>query len=282
MAKVIDTRPLAKRFLAELKRERSGVGRVSLASIIVGRESSSQVYVSSQAKLAKALRIDYRFYEFEKKVSLELLLKKIKALNRNTSVKGVIIHRPLPSGWDEACFSVLSPQKDIEGITPSNLGRLFFGQPLFIPPTVASVLEILKRTRINLYGKDTVIVGFSSHIGKPLSIILADRFSTVSITHIATYDKKKLPFYVRQANIVISCVGRPRLIKGAWIKKGAVVIDVGISRYRGKIVGDVDFQEAKKRASFITPVPGGVGPLTTLFLFKNLLKAVRLNKTQKG
>jgi methylenetetrahydrofolate dehydrogenase (NADP+)/methenyltetrahydrofolate cyclohydrolase len=158
-------------------------------------------------------------------------------------------------------------------MNPYNLGLLFIGEPLFISPTVLSALEFIKMTGVKLYGKDVTIVGFSTLIGKPLALILGRRFATVSITHIATSESKHLPFYVKNADIVISAVGVPNLIKGTWLKKGVIAIDVGIGRKNSKIVGDIEFEGAKEKAAFITPVPGGVGKLTSLFLFNNLIDA---------
>ena len=200
-------------------------------------------------------------------------------MNRNRAIHGVMLNKPLPlRGEEYSLFESLVPHKDIEGLTPYNLGRIMLKKSYITPPTVLSILKVISMSRCNLWGQNTVIVGFSTHIGKPLSILLADQFSTVSITHIATFRTKRLPFYVRNADILISCVGKPLLIKGEWIKKGALVIDVGISEYKGKVVGDVEFLKAKKRAACITPVPGGVGVLTNLFLFKNLLQVAKNTK----
>jgi methylenetetrahydrofolate dehydrogenase (NADP+)/methenyltetrahydrofolate cyclohydrolase len=232
------------------------------------------LYLKAQERLAKKLNIDFRPYSFKKNTKASTLVRRIKELNRNKSVQGVIINKPLPlKGSEYALFCALAPTKDIEGITPYNLGMIFLKQPCFLPPTVLSVLEIIKISGVDLWGKDTVIVGFSTHIGKPLSILLADQFSSVSITHIATFQKKKLACYIKNADVVISCVGKPFLIKGDWIKKRSLIIDVGIAKYKGTVCGDVEFEAAREKAAYITPVPGGVGLLTKLFLFKNLLKA---------
>lgn len=277
MPEILNTKVFADTLLGKLKKERAGLGKISLASLTVGNDAPTRIYIAAQKKLAKTLNIDYKVYEFKKTANINSVIELLKELNKSKVVKGIIIHKPLPSEWDEfRLLEILSPEKDIEGITPYNLGRILLRNPLFLPPTVMSVLEILKITRLNLWGKNVVIVGFSLHIGKPLSIILADEFSTVSITHIATYKKRELPAYIRKADIIISCVGHPHLIKGEWIKKGAVVIDVGITKYKNKISGDIEFEKASNKASFITPVPGGVGTLTGVFLFKNLLQAAKL------
>ncbi|MBU2251537.1 MAG: bifunctional 5,10-methylenetetrahydrofolate dehydrogenase/5,10-methenyltetrahydrofolate cyclohydrolase, partial [Candidatus Omnitrophica bacterium] len=172
----------------------------------------------------------------------------------------------------------IAPDKDIEGMNPYNLGRLALGNPLFIPPTVLSVLELIKFTGLALRGKKVTIIGASSIIGKPLALLLADKLATVTIAQIGTYEAGDLESYCRQADVLISAAGVPGLVKGDWIKKGAVVIDVGTAEKSSKISGDVEFEKAKESAAAITPVPGGVGRLTTLFLFDNLLRAERLNK----
>jgi len=277
MGKILDIAPLKKRLMNTLLRERKKIKeKIALASFCFGKNSSVEIYISVQKKLSEKLGVEYRLFHFSLRNSLSEILSKIETLNKDEIVKGVIIHRPLPSKISEyKIFSSLSFYKDIEGVTPYNLGRILLKKPLFISPTVLSILRILEELKISLYGKDIVLVGFSSHIGKPLATILLDKFATVSITHIATYRKKKLPFYLKKADIIISCVGKPKFLKADWIKKGAVIVDVGISSYKGKICGDVD-DKAVKKAGLVTPVPGGVGSLTPLYLFLNLFKASQL------
>jgi methylenetetrahydrofolate dehydrogenase (NADP+)/methenyltetrahydrofolate cyclohydrolase len=160
-------------------------------------------------------------------------------------------------------------------MNPYNLGLLFIGEPLFISPTVLSILEFLKMTGVDLYGKQVTIVGFSTLIGKPLALILGRKFATVSIAHIATYETKLLPVYIKNADIVISAVGQPHLIKGNWVKDKAIVIDVGIGKKGARVVGDIEFAQASLKASYISPVPGGIGKLTPIYLFKNLIAAYK-------
>lgn len=277
MSEIAYARPLVIRMLARLKKKRRNAGRCVLASLHAGTDTATDVYIAAQGKIARELDIEYRLYRFPRSVSCRALKEHIEMLNEDRVVKGVIVHQPLPRQFDRGvCLEKLSPSKDIEGVAPDNLGRLLLGRPLFIPPTVSSILYFLKQSKVDLYGKDAVIVGFSPHIGRPLSLILGARLATVTIAQIGTYEKKRLPAYIRAADIVISCVGKADLIRGEWIKKGAVVIDVGISRHNGKLSGDVEFAKAVKRAAFITPVPGGVGALTPLFLYENLLKAAAL------
>ncbi len=276
MAQILEGKVIAKELKSKLKEERKEVKTPSLASLKVGNNKEIDVYINSQKRLAKELNVDYQLCEVSEKEGAEGLISTIERLNKDERIKGIIVHRPLPSSYDEQkVFSSIEPKKDIEGMHPYNLGRLMLGGDEFISPTVLSIFEFIQYTGIELYGKNVVIVGASFLVGKPLSLLLVNHFSTVTITHIGTYQKGHLPFYVSNADVVISCVGKPGLIKGEWIKQGAIVIDGGISKAEGKIKGDVEFASAEKKAGFITPVPGGVGMLTALFLFKNLLKAAR-------
>jgi methylenetetrahydrofolate dehydrogenase (NADP+)/methenyltetrahydrofolate cyclohydrolase len=171
---------------------------------------------------------------------------------------------------------MISSQKDAEGISPANMGMVVYARPILGPCTAMAVMELIKSTGVKLYGKEAVMVGHSDIVGKPAALLLLDKFVTTSVCHIATGERGTLPEYVRKAEILIVAVGKANLIKGEWVKEGAIVIDVGINRVEGKIVGDVEFEAAKERASFITPVPGGVGPVTTAMLLKNTVEAAKL------
>jgi len=247
---------------------------IAIASVRIGEDYASSVYFSQQEKLAKEVGIDYKSVHLPGHVTLKQLAKELSALNEEKKVKGIVINKPFPVEWrEEDVFSLIDKDKDIEGMNPYNLGLLFTGRPNFISPTVRSILKFIEISRVDLRGAEVTLVGASLLIGKPLAIILANLFATVRLTHVATYEKDMLATHVKAADVVVTCVGKPGLIEGAWIKKGAVVVDVGIGHKNGKICGDVEFDEACKKAGFITPVPGGVGKLTTLFLFENLLKA---------
>ncbi len=275
--KKVEMKEICERLKKELKEEVQDFTSLRLASVSIAKDYACSVYASAQSKVAAELGIDYCPVELEKTSTLDSLLKKIRELNADKSINGIIVNKPFPKSFsDEVVFSAIDDKKDVEGMNPSNLGRIFYAKPLFISPTVLSVLEIISSLELDLYGKEVVIVGFSNLIGKPLALLLGDEFATVNITHIATFEAGKLPLYVGQADVVISAVGKPEVIKGSWIKKGAVVIDVGIGEASGKVAGDVEFKEAKERAAFISPVPGGVGKLTTLFLFKNLIQAAKI------
>ncbi|MCM8773718.1 MAG: bifunctional 5,10-methylenetetrahydrofolate dehydrogenase/5,10-methenyltetrahydrofolate cyclohydrolase [Candidatus Omnitrophica bacterium] len=277
MAKLLEAGPIVEDLKKSLIEERKSIKNLGIASLCVGSNSGRDAYIISQKRWAELLDVNYHLIEFKRSISLHRFVRTIEEINRDKKINGIIIHRPLPREWNElAIVKSISREKDIEGITPENLGEIFYRENYFLPPTVLSVMELIKRTKVNIYGKDVLIVGFSPIVGKPLSILLADKLATVTIAQIGTFKENRLPFYVKEADILISAVGKPCLIKGEWIKNGAIVIDVGISIKDNKLQGDVEFKEAFKRASFITPTPGGVGPLTVFFLFYNLIKAAKL------
>ena len=279
MANILTAKSIVERMKNSLKDKRKKFSKVTLASCVVSSNEAVRSYCASQKKWADTLNVEYKEIIIGRSSSEREAVSIIYDLNNDDSINGIILHKPFLEGWDERLlFESVNKKKDIEGLNPYNLGKLFFGSPVFIPPTVLSVLELLKSVPMDLYGKNVVIVGFSNIFGKPLSIILADKFATVSITHIGTFEVDRLPFYLSNADIVITAVGKPNFIKGEWIKKKAVVIDVGIAKLGNKITGDVEFEEAAERASYITPVPGGVGVLTVAFLFSNLFKAVEMQK----
>lgn len=274
MAKILSAQKFYDEFKSKLAAQIRKLPALTLASVSIGKNYSCQVYRHTQKKLADELGVRYLSIELSEDTPLKEIITKIKELNTDKKITGIVANKPFPANIsEEEIFSAIDYKKDVEGMNPYNLGLLFIGEPLFVSPTVLSTLEFIKMTGVKLYGKDVAIVGFSTLIGKPLALILGRKFATVNITHIATFEGKRLPFYVKNADIVISAVGVPNLIKGAWLKKGTIAIDVGIGRKDSKIVGDIEFEGAMKKASFITPVPGGVGKLTSLFLFKNLIDA---------
>lgn len=282
MGKIFDVGKIYQDLKEKLKRKVAKIKKpLCLASLITTKDESLKIYLSMQERLAKEMNIRYLPIEFNGKVSLKKIIEKIEILNKDDNITGIILNKPLPKNLKESLINfAIAVHKDIEGINPYNLGMLCIGRPIFIPPTVLSILEILKSIDVKIYGKDITLVGFSTIIGKPLALILGEKFATVNITHIGTFQANRLPFYIRQADILITAVGKPRIIKGKWIKKGAVVIDVGIAKDGKRIVGDVEFDEAVRVASYITAVPGGVGKLTPLFLFSNLLKAAEIKNKQ--
>jgi methylenetetrahydrofolate dehydrogenase (NADP+)/methenyltetrahydrofolate cyclohydrolase len=205
------------------------------------------------------------------------LIDFIQKLNADKSVHGIIIQMPLPAHIDYKKISqYILPEKDAEGMHPANIGKIVFGKAKILPCTAAAVMELLKETGVDLYGKEVVVVGHSEIVGKPLALLLLDKFATTTVCHIGTSKAGKLEEHVRKAEVLIVAVGKAGLIPGSWIKEGAIVIDVGINRIGDKIVGDVEFEAAQSKASYITPVPGGVGPLTVTMLMRNLVEAAKL------
>ena len=278
MAIVFDARKIYDSLLAEIKTKLDDMPKLCLASVTVGQDLSAKSYRSAQEKLAKELGIEYRPLDLKSDLTFGEFKSEIEKLNEDISVAGIIINKPFPLEWsDTDVFSLLSESKDVEGMHPDNLGRFFIGQPRFISPTVLSVIELLRESGVKLYGVKITLVGFSPLIGRPLALWLGNKFATVTIAHIATDEKGDLPSYIKSADIIISAVGKPGLIRGEWIKRGAVVIDVGTGYKDNKISGDVEFDKAKEKAAFITPVPGGVGKLTTVFLYHNLVLAYKLS-----
>ncbi len=274
MVNIVKAKYIAEEIKNNLIKKRGSFSRIGLASVITDGNEAVHSYCAAQKRWADTLGVEYRKVNIKEDASEKEAVDIINSLNNDDTITGIILHKPFLNSWNEpVLFGSVKREKDIEGLNPYNLGKLLFGMPLFIPPTVLSVMELLNGISSDLRGKNLVIVGFSNILGKPLSIILADKLATVSITHIGTFEAGNLPFYLGNADIVITAVGKPRFIKGEWIKEKAVVIDVGIARLNGRLMGDVEFEEASKRASYITPVPGGVGALTTAFLFSNLFKA---------
>jgi len=277
LAKLLEGKPLAEVIKEEIKKQVASLkAKPVLASIMVGDNAGAASYVKSQSKAAQNLGIEYRLQTLPQGITEGALIEFIRKLNTDKTVNGIIIQMPLPAEIDYKKISqFILPEKDIEGMHPANIGKLLFGKAKLIPCTAASVMELINSSGIDLYGKEVVIVGHSEIVGKPLALLLLDKFATVTVCHIGTSKAGKLEEHVRRAEVLIVAVGRAGLIKGDWIKEGAVVIDVGINRVNDKIVGDVEFEGAEKRAGFITPVPGGVGPLTVTMLMRNLVEAAK-------
>lgn len=285
MGNLIDGKAIAERIKQEVKKEldelkASGI-TPKLVAVQVGENPASAVYTGQQKKNCEKAGIVYELRNLPQDISEEQLIGEIEELNRDDSVTGIILQLPLPSGMDvrKVQASIL-PQKDVEGVNPANMGWIVYGRPYLAPCTALAVKEIIDSVGVDLYGKNVVMVGHSDIVGKPVALLLVDKFATVSICHIGTSDAGMLEEYVRRADILIVAVGKANLIPGRWIKEGAIVVDVGINRVGDKIVGDVEFETAKEVASFITPVPGGVGPVTTAILLKNVVKAAKWVKKQ--
>ena len=269
--------PLKENLKKEVEKLKAKKGRAPrLVALQVGENPASAVYLKSQIKTAEALGIEYELKTLDASTSQDGVLTEIDKLNKDEVVTGIIIQLPLPQGVDHrAIMSALDPAKDAEGMHPANLGRLLLGDPGPAPCTPVACMELIKSSGIKLRGAEAVIVGHSEIVGKPLSMMLLKEFATVSVCHIGTGERGLVSDYVKRAELLIVAVGKAGLIKGEWVKEGAIVIDVGINRIEGKLVGDVEFEEASKRAAQITPVPGGVGPLTVTMLMRNVVEAFK-------
>ncbi len=255
-----------------------------LATVLIGEDPASQTYVGMKKKDCQALGMNSISEEHDKTTGEEELLAMVKRLNEDPTVHGILVQLPLPDHIDEKKVLLsIDPHKDVDGFHPYNVGRMMVGEPLFVPCTPAGIIELLMRSSNEPSGKHVVVVGRSNIVGKPVSVLLVQKNeranATVTVAHSRTRD---LPDVVRGADILVAAIGSPEFIKADWLKPGAVVIDVGTnrvddaSRERGwRLVGDVDFEAAKEVASAITPVPGGVGPMTRAMLMVNTLQAAR-------
>jgi methylenetetrahydrofolate dehydrogenase (NADP+)/methenyltetrahydrofolate cyclohydrolase len=278
MAKLLEGKTIAERLKAAIEAEISSLkakaGRSpGLVAVQIGENPSSEVYVKNQKKAAEALGITYELKKLPAGADQAGAEDIIRQLNADPSVSAVILQLPVPKVIDAKKLSgMISPGKDAEGMHPQNLGRILLGKYSVGPCTAMAVMELLASTGVKLYGKEAVVVGHSEIVGKPLSLMLLDKFATTTVCHIATGERGVLAEHVKRAEILIVAVGKPGVVKGEWVKDGAIVVDIGINRQLDRIVGDVEFESAEKRASFITPVPGGVGPLTTTMLMKNTVE----------
>ncbi len=244
-----------------------------LRALQVTTHPSSEWYLNQQEKLAAKLGLQFERITPERLSNTDELMRELQNAHQAKEVAGIFITMPLPSNFDlDRVLLALDPRKDVEGIHPANLGLIALRRGRLIPPTAFSALKLIESTGVELRGKRAVLVGQSAVVGRPLQMLLGERRVTTVVCNSGT-SSKDLEKYVSESDLVIGCAGQPGLIKGGWIKNGAIVIDVGTTEVNGKLVGDIEFEEAKKHASFITPVPGGVGPLTVTLLFENLIRA---------
>jgi len=256
-----------------------------MAAIVVGDDPASHSYVKSKEKDCRQVGMESILYKLSSTISQEGLIECVKSINEDAGVDGLIVQLPLPEHLNEQeVIEAIDPNKDVDGFHPINMGRMMIGLPSFVAATPAGIVDLLDYYHIPLQGKECVIVGRSNIVGKPLANLLSRKGyggdCTVTLCHSRTVD---LPEVTRRADILIAAIGQPLLIKADWVKEGAVVVDVGISRVEDnrtktgyKLVGDVDFDEVAPRCSYITPVPGGVGPMTRVSLLKNTMQAAKL------
>lgn len=275
-AQVISGTELSKKIKSEVaqkieKYQQQGKRSPGLAVILVGEDPASQVYVASKRKSCAEIGIQSKSYDLPETTSEAELLSLIDELNVDNGIDGILVQLPLPKHIDSTkVIERIAPNKDVDGFHPYNVGRLCQRIPTLRACTPYGVMKLLETTGIDLYGQHTVIVGASNIVGRPMALELLLAGCTVTVTHRFTKD---LEYHIRQADILVVAVGKPQFIPGEWIKEGAVVIDVGINRLDGKLVGDVEYDVALEKASHITPVPGGVGPMTVAMLMSNTLSA---------
>lgn len=275
-ARILDGKATAKLVRADVAQQVAALVEAGvtpgLRVVLVGEDPASEVYVRNKDRAATEAGIDVATIKLPATCTQLELLAEVQALNEDDGVHGILVQLPLPAGLDEsAVVQALDPSKDVDGLHPENVAALVQGRPGLVPCTPAGCLEILDRESIELEGAHVVIVGRSQLVGKPLAQLALGRNATVTICHSRTRD---LDGMVGQANIVVAAVGRAKLIQGDWIRPGSVVLDVGINRGEdGKLVGDVDFEAASEKAAAITPVPGGIGPMTIAMLLSNTVLA---------
>ncbi|MFA4843693.1 MAG: bifunctional methylenetetrahydrofolate dehydrogenase/methenyltetrahydrofolate cyclohydrolase FolD [Candidatus Margulisiibacteriota bacterium] len=280
MGKIIDGKLIAATIRGEVKNEIEKIkisgGRVpGLTVILVGDDPGSQVYVRNKERACQEVGISSEVKRLPATTTEAQLIELVRTLNADDKVDGILVQLPLPKGNDEIkILNEISPDKDVDGLHPLNMGKLFKGEKGgLIPCTPQGAIELILSTGIEIRGKEAVVVGRSNIVGKPLAMLLLQHHATVTICHSRTKD---LGAVTRRADILVAAIGQPKMITGEMVKPGAVVIDVGTSRVGEKLAGDVDFESAKDVAGYITPVPGGVGPMTIAMLMKNTLAAAKL------
>ena len=277
-ARIIDGKAISEQLRDKLREEVAALSergaKPCLAVIIVGEDPASKVYVRNKERACKQLGMDSILLRLPESTTQEELLGEVRRLNADRAVNGVLVQLPLPAHLDEqAVLREISPEKDVDGFHAVNAGRLMQGERCTVACTPAGCLDLIRSTGVKIEGAEAVVVGRSNIEGKPMAMLLLQNNATVTICHSRT---RNLAEVTRRADILVAAVGRPRMITGDMIKPGAVVIDVGINRVDGKLVGDVDFESAQEVAGWITPVPGGVGPMTITGLMRNTIAATRM------
>ncbi|MBI5226102.1 bifunctional methylenetetrahydrofolate dehydrogenase/methenyltetrahydrofolate cyclohydrolase FolD [Candidatus Micrarchaeota archaeon] len=276
VAKLLNGKQLAEKIRNDLAEKAASlsarVGRPpGLAAILVGEDSASQLYVSKKHQACQEAGFHSELIQLSASISQDEILKKVRDLNRAATIDGILVQLPLPKGMDEnAVLETVAPEKDVDGFHPQNLGKLMAGQAGFVAATPKGVMRLLQEYGVKIAGKHVVIVGRSTIVGKPLALLMLQADATVTVCHSKT---KNLKEFTKQADILVAAVGKAGLITADHVKDGAVVVDVGTSRVGTKLKGDVDFDSVKQTASWITPVPGGVGPMTIAMLLENTFDA---------
>lgn len=278
MFQLIDGKSIAAQIKEEVKEEaerlkQAGI-QVCLAVVQVGNDPASSVYVRNKKKACEYVGIRSASFELPEDTAEDELLELVRRLNEDDSVNGILVQLPLPEHISEdKVIQTISPDKDVDGFHPESVGRLCIGEKGFLSCTPAGIIELLRRSGVEIQGKECVVVGRSNIVGKPMALLLLKENGTVTIAHSRTADLKEI---TQRADILIVAIGRPRFITADYVKEGATVIDVGIHRNEdGNLCGDVDFDNVKEKTAFITPVPGGVGPMTIAMLMKNCIAAAK-------
>ena len=278
MTKIIDGKGLAKKIRENLKRDVDELKKEGInpkfAVILVGDDPASKIYVRNKNKACEEIGIEYKEYLLPENTSMEELLDLIEKLNKDKNVNGILLQSPLPKHLDiNEAFKQIDYRKDVDGFNPINVGKLALGQDCFVSCTPYGIVKMIEEYKIPIEGKKAVIIGRSNIVGKPLIQCLLSKNATVTICHSKTKEIDKI---TKDSDIIITAMGQPKFLKADMVKDGATVIDVGINRMEnGKITGDVDFDEVSKKTSYITPVPGGVGPMTIAMLMNNIIKATK-------
>ena len=278
MSNIIDGKELAKEIKDSLKEEVVKIKEKGiipkLAVIMVGNDPASKVYVKNKSKACEYVGIEFEEHILEETIKMQELLSLIEKLNNDSKIYGILLQAPIPKGLDiNLAFKTIDPKKDVDGFHPMNVGKLTLGQDTFIPCTPYGIIKMIEKYNIETEGKNIVILGRSNIVGKPLIQCMLEKNGTVTVCLSKTKDIKEI---AKNADILISAIGKPKFVTEDMVKKGAVVIDVGINRSEdGKIIGDVDFEKVEQKTSYITPVPGGVGPMTIAMLMNNVVKATK-------
>ncbi len=278
MTEIIDGKGLAKKIRENLKKDVEGLKKEGIipkfAVILIGDDPASKIYVRNKNKACIEIGIEYEEHVLKEDTTMEELLKLINKLNKDKSINGILLQSPLPQHLDiNEALKQIDYRKDVDGFNPINVGKLSLGQDCFVSCTPYGIIKMLEEYKIPIEGKKAVIIGRSNIVGKPLIQCLLSKNATVTVCHSKTQDIEDI---IKDSDIVITAMGKPKFLKENMVKQGATVIDVGINRMEnGKIVGDVDFEEVSKKTSYITPVPGGVGPMTIAMLMNNIVKATK-------
>ncbi len=281
MAKIIDGKQISLDIKNELKEKvakykEQGI-EITLAVVKVGNDPASAVYVRNKEKACEYVGINSKTLALPEETTEEELLNVVKELNEDKNVNGILVQLPLPKHIDESkVLLTIDSTKDVDGFHPVNVGKMVIGEDTFLPCTPAGIIEMIKRTDIDIEGKECVVIGRSNIVGKPMAMLMLKENATVTIAHSRTKDLKEV---TKRADIIVAAIGKAKFVTADYVKEGAAVIDVGMDRdENGKLCGDVDFESVSKVASAITPVPGGVGPMTVTMLLVNCLRSVELNK----